>query len=211
MTLSREPLVQIVNYGVGNLGSLANAVSCVGARSTVVDNPERLSRDERILFPGVGAFGPAARALIDGGWSEPLVNAREAGTPILGICLGMQLLYAESQEAIGSTGLGWLKGSVRALRPEPGAPVPHVGWNEAEVRSEHFVAGMLGSRVDYYFAHSFAIPGDGIDALAVTSTGGQIFASIVGRENVLGVQFHPEKSQSGGLWLLRRFMEWKPC
>jgi glutamine amidotransferase len=209
--LSARAAVQIVNYGVGNLGSLVNAITFLGAEVLVLDAPDQLRTGTHVLLPGVGAFAPAAEALAAHGWPDALSQAREAGAPIIGVCLGMQLLFETSDEAPGAAGLCWLPGSAKALRPAPDSPVPHMGWNSARVVRESAVAGTVDDCADFYFAHSFAVPGNCPDVIATTTTGSHEFASIVGRDNVLGVQFHPERSQSSGLALLQRFIEWDSC
>lgn len=206
-----RPCLQVVGYGVGNIGSLRNAVDFIGGHCIVVDDPMELRFDTHILLPGVGAFQPAATALRVAGWVAPLGEAREAGTPILGVCLGMQLLFQGSQEADMEPGLGWFEGEAVSLQATPKSPVPHMGWDQVVVARSHPVAGPVGSEHDYYFAHSYAVPASSADLLATTTTETGEFASVVGRENVLGVQFHPEKSQAVGLALLSRFLEWQPC
>jgi len=198
--------VALIDYGAGNLQSVRNALHAAGADHVAVTaDPEVVRASDRIVLPGVGAFAAAMRALeaIPG-----MVDAlNEAvcgqGRPFLGVCVGMQLM-AEIGEEHGTTrGLGWCRGVVRAIAPAARLKVPHMGWNDVRPTAPHplIVAG------EAYFLHSFAY--DGADVLAETDHGGPRAAAI-GGDNMVGVQFHPEKSQRYGLALLARFLEWKP-
>jgi imidazole glycerol-phosphate synthase subunit HisH len=198
--------VALVDYGAGNLFSVHNALKAAGAdRIAVTADPIGIGMADRIVLPGVGAFGAAMRALsavpgmIDA-LNEIVVTK---GRPFLGVCVGMQLM-AESGEEHGTTpGLGWMRGRVRALKPSSELKVPHMGWNDVRPRAEH----PLITQGEAYFLHGFAYEGEGV--LAETDHGGAVTAAI-GRGNMVGVQFHPEKSQRYGLALLTRFLEWRP-
>lgn len=201
--------VALIDYGAGNLRSAENALRAAGAASvTVTADPEAVRRAERIVLPGVGAFGQcigAVRAIP--GLEEALGEAVIArGRPFLGICVGMQLLATTGHEFGTHAGLGWIPGQVRRLEPaNPGLRVPHMGWNEVAVRR----AGLV-EQGWAYFVHSYAfLADDGADVLATTDHGGPVTAA-VGRGPILGVQFHPEKSQSWGLAFLARFLAWRP-
>jgi imidazole glycerol-phosphate synthase subunit HisH len=198
--------VALVDYGAGNLQSVRNALKAAGAEEIVVTaDPQAIARADRIVLPGVGAFAAAmcaldaAPALIDALHAAVL----EKGRPFLGVCVGMQLM-AEAGEEHGLTrGLGWCRGTVRAIAPRDDLKVPHMGWNDVRPAAPH----PLIEAGEAYFLHSFAY--DGADVLAETDHGGPVVAAI-GRDNMAGVQFHPEKSQRYGLALLARFLEWKP-
>lgn len=196
----------LIDYGAGNLHSVWNALRAAGAdRIEVTADPEAVRTAGRIVLPGVGAFAAAMRALSGvPGLVEALNEAvRGNGRPFLGVCVGMQLM-AEAGEEHGTTpGLGWCKGVVRAIQPRADLKVPHMGWNDVIPTAPH----PLIEAGEAYFLHSFAY--QGADVLAQTDHGGPVVAAI-GRDNMAGVQFHPEKSQHYGLALLARFLEWRP-
>lgn len=199
--------VALIDYGAGNLHSVANALKAAGAGTVeITANPGVVACADRIVLPGVGAFGACASALraVPGMTEALTVRVLGGGVPFLGICVGMQLM-AEAGEEFGThPGLGWLRGTVRALAPtHPDAKVPHMGWNDVVPA----VAHPLIARGEAYFLHSFGFEGEGV--VATTDHGGTVTAAI-GRDNMLGVQFHPEKSQRYGLALLERFLAWRP-
>lgn len=199
--------IALIDYGAGNLHSVANALTAAGARDmAITDDPELVARADRIVLPGVGAFGACAGALRSvPGMVEALDRrVRGGGVPFLGICVGMQLM-AETGEELGvHQGLGWIPGVVRRLTPaSPTAKVPHMGWNDVTPITPH----PLIKPGEAYFLHSYAFTGDAV--LATTDHAGAVTAAI-GRDNMLGVQFHPEKSQRYGIALLERFLAWRP-
>jgi len=200
----------LIDYGAGNLRSVENALKAAGAADVLVTaDPDVVRGADRIVLPGVGAFAACMGALSAiPGMVDAMGEAVHAkGRPFLGICVGMQLLADTGEEYGSHAGLGWIGGTVRALKPsDPALKVPHMGWNDVVPTAQHplIVPG------EAYFLHSFAI--EDIDPalrLAITDHGGTVTAA-VGRDNIVGVQFHPEKSQSYGLALLGRFLEWKP-
>jgi glutamine amidotransferase len=187
--------------GVGNVRSVLRALDCAIDKPKEIEasaDPDVVRRADVLVVPGQGSFGAFAAAL-EGGLREALGERIAAGTPYLGICLGLQILFEESDEAPGARGLGVLKGRVERLR----APtLPHMGWNRAEVAK----ASKIFAPAHYYFAHTFAAaPVDPTVALATTQYEEQAFVSAVAHEAIMGVQFHPEKSQKAGLGLLQRF------
>lgn len=189
--------VVVCETGVGNVRSVVRAIARVapGADVLVTPDPDAVRRADRIVVPGQGSFGAFARAM-QGGLRDALVESIGKGTPYLGICLGLQVLFDESDEAPGERGLGVHRGRVRRL-DTGGLALPHIGWNSVSERSEppRF----------FYFAHSYvAVPDDPAIATGTTEYG-ERFASMVRKDNVLAVQFHPEKSQREGLALLERF------
>lgn len=199
--------VALIDYGAGNLRSVANALKAAGAPSIdVTASAAVVACADRIVLPGVGAFGACAAALraLHGMIETLNVRVLGQGVPFLGICVGMQLM-AEGGEEFGShRGLGWTRGCVRALRPDdPAAKVPHMGWNDVVPARPHD----LIAPGEAYFLHGFGFEGE--DVIATTDHGGPVVAAI-GRDNMIGVQFHPEKSQRYGLALLERFLAWRP-
>jgi glutamine amidotransferase len=200
--------VAIVDYGMGNLWSVRNALVELGAESELVAEPEALERFEKIILPGVGAFADAMRLLRDTGLDRALDARRAAaGVEILGVCLGMQLMCTRSFEDGEHQGLGWIEAEVRPLTPAPGLKIPHMGWNSVRfTRSSPLVAG-IESGTDFYFVHGYhVVCADSSDVLG-TCEHGQTVAAVLERGNLRAAQFHPEKSQRGGLTLLRNFVE----
>jgi glutamine amidotransferase len=208
--------VALIDYGSGNLRSAEKALARIGggaAEIVVTDDPERIARADRIVLPGVGAFAACMSALqAREGVIEAMETAvRGRGAPFLGICVGMQLLATRGLEFGETPGLDWIAGEVRTLAPEdPAIKVPHMGWNSLSAVADHPLFAPLAQGEAVYFTHSFAFfPRDGADAAAWVEHG-ERFPAAVARDNVAGVQFHPEKSQKPGLALLRRFLEWRP-
>ena len=198
--------VALIDYGAGNLHSVHNALKAAGADGLVITaDPDAVAKADRIVLPGVGAFGACATGLraIDGMVAALEQRVRGEGAPFLGVCVGMQLLAERGEERGVHEGLGWVPGTVRALSPSPGIRVPHMGWNDVIPAADH----PLIERGEAYFLHSFAFEGDAV--LATTEHGGPVTAAI-GRDNMAGVQFHPEKSQRYGIALLERFLAWRP-
>jgi glutamine amidotransferase len=202
--------VLVIDYGAGNLRSVAKALEAVGAAVTVSGDPALVAAADRIVLPGVGAFGQCIGALRGVGGLEAALDTavRTRGVPFLGICVGMQLLAREGHEHGVHTGLGWIGGLVERMHPA-GLKVPHMGWNTLRVAQPHPVlAAMDGAHA--YYVHSYRFVADNAgDVLAVSDYGGDV-AAVIGRDNMLGVQFHPEKSQAVGLGLLARFLAWAP-
>jgi imidazole glycerol-phosphate synthase subunit HisH len=198
--------VGIVDYGMGNRRSGEKALERVGARVLVTGDHEALMAADGLIVPGVGAFPGAMRSLRATGLDELVVRRAEAGTPVLGLCLGMQLLFDSSVELGGDTGLRLLGGDVVDLRPEPATlKIPHIGWNVVTMTRESPLTDGLPDRCAFYHVHSFvARPAEASDVLGRGDYGGP-FVSIVARDPIYGVQFHPEKSSTHGLALLRNF------
>lgn len=203
-------VLALVDYGAGNLRSVANALKAAGAEDVAVTaDPNVVRAADRIVLPGVGAFKACIMALqaVPGLVEAMRERVLVGGAPFLGICVGMQLLADRGIEFGVTEGLGWIGGEVRAIeRTDPAIKVPHMGWNDVAPMHHNplIVPG------EAYFLHSYHfVPEEGASIAAMTDHGGGIVAA-VGQDNVLGVQFHPEKSQDYGLALLGRFLEWKP-
>lgn len=214
--------VAIIDYGSGNLHSAAKAferVVCengIDAAIDVTDNPEQVRKAERIVLPGVGAFADCRRGIcsIPGMWETIVECVSRKGRPFLGICVGMQLMAKRGLEHEVSEGFGWIDGDVCRIEPPgPSFKIPHMGWNSLFPRRSHaLLEGIeLGEHgLDAYFVHSYHLKArDPLDIVATTEHGCEITAA-VGRENVFGTQFHPEKSQTLGLALIANFLRWKP-
>jgi glutamine amidotransferase len=209
--------IALIDYGSGNLRSaekaLWEAARRLGKHRDIraTADPDFVARADRIVLPGVGAFAACMRALsARDGLIEAMGAGVKRGAPFLGVCVGMQLLATRGLEFGETKGLGWIDGDVAVIKPsDPALKVPHMGWNNIRVETPGALFdGAVGQ--DFYFTHSFAFtPSDLRDVAASVDHGGR-FAAAVQRDNIAGVQFHPEKSQATGLALISRFLEWKP-
>ena len=201
-------ILALIDYGAGNLHSVHNALKAAGAADVMVTaDPQIVARANRIVLPGVGAFAHCMDALsaIDGMVEAMEQRVRSDGIPFLGICVGMQLLANAGVEHGTTQGLGWISGTVRAIAPMPDIKIPHMGWNDVTPKD----TGLL-EQGEAYFLHGYHFDAaEEADVLARTDHGGSLVAA-VGKDNIIGVQFHPEKSQAYGINFLKRFLEWKP-
>jgi imidazole glycerol-phosphate synthase subunit HisH len=201
--------VALIDYGAGNLHSVHNALKAAGAADVIVTaDPDMVAKADRIVLPGVGAFAHCFEALsgIDGMIAAMEQRVRSKGIPFLGICVGMQLLADTGVEHGTTQGLSWIGGTVHAIAPAPDIKIPHMGWNDVAPSD----GGPLIEAGEAYFLHGYHFDAaDKSDILAITDHGGPLVAA-VGRDNILGVQFHPEKSQAYGINFLKRFLEWRP-
>ena len=199
----------LIDYGAGNLHSVHNALKAAGAGDVhVTADPDIVAKADRIVLPGVGAFAHCMEALsaIDGMIAAMEQRVRVEGIPFLGICVGMQLLADAGVEHGTTRGLGWIGGTVRAIAPAADLKIPHMGWNDVVPTQ----GAPLIEAGEAYFLHSYHFDAaDAADVLATTDHGGRLVAA-VGRDNIMGVQFHPEKSQAYGINFLKRFLEWMP-
>lgn len=207
-------MLTIIDYDIGNVRSLAKAFEAAGTLPLRTDEPEAIAAADRLVLPGVGAFGACAAALRARGLFELVADRARAGVPLLGVCVGMQILFEASEERGLHDGLALLPGRVVRFAERTDADgralkVPHMGWNRLSPLANHPV---VDGRADHvYFVHSYhASPTNSDDVLATVSYGIDVPA-IVGRRNIIGVQFHPEKSHTAGLALLRRFAAWTPA
>jgi len=211
-------LVALVDYDSGNLHSAEKAFQRMAAEVgritiTVTSDPDVVARADRIVLPGDGAF-PACREALeshDGLFDAISEAVRDGGRPFLGICVGMQMLATRGLEYEPTPGFDWISGEVRKIAPaDPALKVPHMGWNELRLEQSHPVLDGIGSGEHVYFVHSYQLHvADAADRLASADYGGPVTA-IVGRDNVIGTQFHPEKSQETGLRLIQNFLDWRP-
>lgn len=199
--------VAIVDYGLGNLRSVQNAIAHMGGESVIVGSPKDLSTYGKVILPGVGAFGQAIACLHQTGLSVALDERRKAGAHILGICLGMQLMCSVSEEDGIHEGLNWFAARVTQFLPHAGLSVPHMGWNGVDFTREDPILAGLESESDAYFVHGYHVRCDEpTDVLATTDYGFK-FHSMIQHGNVRGIQFHPEKSQGFGLGIIRNYLE----
>jgi glutamine amidotransferase len=197
-------LIAIIDYGVGNLRSVEKAFEAVGAQARVTNDAVAIREAERLVLPGVGAFGECARRLRESGFDQLVLEASENQKPLLGLCVGLQLMFDEGHEFGIHRGLGLMRGRVVRF-PESGPRVPQIGWNQIEEVKSHPLVECLSEGAYFYFVHSYCIEAeDESDVLAVTDYGIR-YPSICARGSVCGAQFHPEKSQDAGLKLLANF------
>jgi len=198
-------VIALVDYGAGNLTSVRKALTSLGADFRVPRSAADCKRADALIVPGVGHF--AATAALDEEWRDTIAAEVRSGRPLLGICVGMQWLFEGSDEAPGVRGLGVVSGQVGRLQGDPDRrlKVPHVGWNALDFRSAARILRGLPSGAEVYFTHSFAPPVT--STCVATTTHASTFASVVERDNVFGVQFHPEKSGDAGLRILRNFLD----
>ncbi|MDQ7011750.1 MAG: imidazole glycerol phosphate synthase subunit HisH [Mariprofundaceae bacterium] len=210
-------MIALIDYGMGNLHSVAKALERAGGSDIrPVRTPENMADASRIVLPGVGAFRDCIDALKKSGLDTAIREKIEAGTPYLGICLGMQVLMDVSLEFGRHQGLGLIPGTVRPFpesHPERGFKIPHMGWNDVVISSDrppHPVLAPLAGRQAYYVHSYYCAPENPAHLLAACSYGDYPFAAAIGRDNMVGVQFHPEKSQRAGLAMLEAFLQWQP-
>jgi glutamine amidotransferase len=195
--------VAIIDYGVGNLRSVEKAFHAAGIAAIVSSNESELQRAERLVLPGVGAFRSCMTEITARGFDGLVAERVAEGIPLLGVCVGMQVLFQSSDEFGYTAGLGLLKGTVRRFTGE--LHVPHVGWNQVETANQSGLMNSVPNDAFFYFVHSyFCVADDEGDVIGWTNDGVK-YASVVGRGKISGVQFHPEKSQANGLTLLRNF------
>jgi glutamine amidotransferase len=195
--------VAIIDYGVGNLRSVEKAFAAMGCEALVTSDESLLRHAERLVLPGVGAFAACMRELSSRGLDNLVRERVKEGTPLLGVCVGMQMLFEESEEFGETFGLGLLKGRVRRF---PGdLVVPQVGWNQVRQRGTHPLLADIQDNAFFYFVHSYSCEADDRAVVIGETDYGALYPSVVARENICGVQFHPEKSQAAGLRLLANF------
>ena len=199
--------VILIDAGTGNLRSVQKALESVGANVLRTDDPEKVVTGKKVILPGVGAFGDFMSGLRARNLEEAVKDVAKRGAPLLGICVGMQALFEIGEELGEHEGLGLLKGTVVKFAESLSVKIPHTGWNQVRVKNEASLFGEIKDEAYVYFNHSYYCqPGDSSDVIAETDYGIR-YACAVRRENIFGVQFHPEKSQAVGLQILKNFLE----
>ena len=199
--------IGIVDYGMGNISSLQNAIYELGGKSLVIKHPSELLSFEKIIMPGVGAFGDAIKSIKLRGFLEPLNAYYRSGRNVLGICLGMQLMCKTSEEDGFHKGLGWFDAEVKKLENSNETKIPHIGWNDIKISKKHQLLDNIQDGTDFYFVHSYHVCCNNKSDELAKSYHGLNFTSSIQNDNLFGVQFHPEKSQDKGLHLLKNFLE----
>lgn len=209
-------MIAVIDYDAGNLTSVSRALSHIGVENIITSDIRLIASADRIIFPGVGAAGAAMASLARLGLDTAIREAVAEGKPVLGICLGTQIILESSREN-QTTCLGVMAGSVRAFSESfegkgvPGLKIPHMGWNRISLKTDHPVFAGLSPADEFYFVHSYyPQPADSGQIIAVTDYG-ITFPSVIGKNNLIATQFHPEKSGKPGLTLLKNFSHWKTC
>ena len=198
-------MIAIIDYGAGNLQSVKKAFDFIGAESVITDNPEIINACDRILLPGVGSFGDAMDSMHKSGLVETVKQNALSGKPFLGICLGLQLLFEESEESPGVKGLGIFKGKIKKFSPDMGLKIPHIGWNSLEIKQNDTLFKGIPENSYVYFVHSYYLHAEDESDIATITNYGIDFHSAVGKNNIFATQFHPEKSGDVGLQILKNF------
>lgn len=199
--------VCLIDYGAGNLRSIENALAKLGGKAETATDPDNLAGASAIILPGVGSFGAAMEKLES--FRNPIKQAVEAGTPFLGLCLGIQVIFDESDESPGVAGLGLIPGTCKRF-PE-NMKVPHIGWNTINTKKETHILNGINTGSFYYFVHSYySVPADGKVIAGETDYGNITFPSVISQDNIHATQFHPERSGEKGLKLLANFLELIP-
>lgn len=197
--------VAIIDYGVGNLRSVEKAFTSQGIEAAISSDRDTLRRAERLVLPGVGAFAACMNGLRERGFDSLVCEAAAEGKPIIGLCVGLQMLFEEGHEFGVHRGLGLLSG--RVVRFPEGVHVPHVGWNQVSIKQPHPIFSELPDESFFYFVHSYHVETDDASCVMGETEYALCYPSVCGRGSLLGVQFHPEKSQTAGLKLLKNFAE----
>ncbi|MCX7624814.1 MAG: imidazole glycerol phosphate synthase subunit HisH [Candidatus Sumerlaeaceae bacterium] len=197
----------IVDYGMGNLRSVEKGLEKLGTSPVISSRPDDINDADGIIVPGVGAFGDAMGELRRLGLVETLRHRAETGVPLLGICLGLQILFERSEEAPGVEGLSLVRGDVRRFSLPAEFKIPHMGWNALEITPSSLLFAGIPNGSHVYFVHSYFVDPEEKSVVVATSEYGIRFAAAIERDNLFGVQFHPEKSQTVGLQILRNFVE----
>ena len=201
--------VAVIDAGHGNLTSVVNAISDCGGEAFIISAPTELRKYHSAILPGVGAFSAGMNALSEQGWIPEIFEFTRDNRPLLGICLGMQLLFEKGFEAGVCNGLELLPGEVSIINPDQDMKIPHVGWNSLSFSKEHALLKGLNPSADVYFTHSYVCRQKNKSLCIATCDYGEQFSAIVAHENLVGVQFHPEKSRPLGLKFLTNFLRWR--
>ena len=199
-------MIGIIDYGLGNLSSVKNAFKKITDNVEVFDNPNLIKKYSKLVLPGVGSFKAGMNLLIEKKWNEKIEHFVKSGNYLLGICLGMQLLFKNGFEDGQTNGLNLIEGSVTKMKIDTKLKLPHVGWNSLVFKKEHAFFENINKKTDYYFVHSYSCNPINKDIILAVFNYGKNFTAVVGKDNLIGTQFHPEKSLPSGLQLIKNFI-----
>ena len=202
-------MIGIIDYGIGNLSSVHNALERLSVKNEIFSDPNNISLYPKLILPGVGSFKLGMDLINKKGWCEKIKQRVRIGTPLLGICLGMQLLFTKGEEEGETEGLDLISGTVKKMNVNKNLKLPHVGWNNLIFKRPHnFFSGIVQEN-DFYFTHSYSCVMDNIEEVVAEFNYGNNFVACVQKKNIIGTQFHPEKSMTSGIRLLQNFSSWE--
>ena len=202
--------VGVIDYGASNIFSVVRALNSLGASTKIVKTPEDFKNTDKLVFPGQGSMGACSKKLSENNLRDSLIDAL-SNFPFLGICLGLQILFSESEESEGEKGLNIFSEKIEKFSEfkDKTVKIPHMGWNQVEISQNHFLLKGIKSNENFYFVHSFASKEANQNEIFSKTFHGEIFNSAVGKDNIFATQFHPEKSGKSGLMILKNFLDWK--
>ena len=202
--------VGVIDYGASNIFSVVRALNSLGASTKIVKTPEDFKNTDKLVFPGQGSMGACSKKLSENNLRDSLIDALN-NFPFLGICLGLQILFSESEESEGEKGLNIFSEKIEKFSEfeDKTIKIPHMGWNQLEISQNHFLLKGIKSYENFYFVHSFASKEANQNEIFSKTFHGEIFNSAVGKDNIFATQFHPEKSGKSGLMILKNFLDWK--
>ena len=202
--------VGVIDYGASNIFSVVRALNSLGASTKIVKTPEDFKNTDKLVFPGQGSMGSCSKKLSENNLRDSLIDALN-NFPFLGICLGLQILFSESEESEGEKGLNIFSEKIEKFSEfeDKTVKIPHMGWNQVEISQNHFLLKGIKSNENFYFVHSFASKEANQNEIFSKTFHGEIFNSAVGKDNIFATQFHPEKSGKSGLTILKNFLDWK--
>lgn len=198
-------MIAITDYGAGNIRSVVNILESFGVDYVLAKNPSTLKKSDGIILPGVGSFGEAAKDLERSGLKSELISAAKSGKPLLGICLGLQLLFDRSEESVGAVGLGLISGDVTLIKSD-GRKIPHIGWTSLENVGGKLLSGTQNGEY-FYFVHSYGAHAKDRSCVSATASYGESFDACIEKGNIFGCQFHPEKSSAAGRKIVSNFLK----
>ena len=202
--------VGVIDYGASNIFSVVRALNSLGASTKIVKTPEDFKNTDKLVFPGQGSMGSCSKKLSENNLRDSLIDALN-NFPFLGICLGLQILFSESEESEGEKGLNIFSEKIEKFSEfeDKTVKIPHMGWNQVEITQNHLLLKGIKSNENFYFVHSFASKEANQNEIFSKTFHGEIFNSAVGKDNIFATQFHPEKSGKSGLMILKNFLDWK--
>ena len=202
--------VGVIDYGASNIFSVVRALNSLGASTKIVKTPEDFKNTDKLVFPGQGSMSSCSKKLSENNLRDSLIDALN-NFPFLGICLGLQILFSESEESEGEKGLNIFSEKIEKFSEfeDKSVKIPHMGWNQVEISQNHFLLKGIKSNENFYFVHSFASKEANQNEIFSKTFHGEIFNSAVGKDNIFATQFHPEKSGKSGLMILKNFLDWK--